>query len=296
MIRHVAGALVLASTLACVHTAQTRQSSSVVNYLYPPDARGRFTKHEPVDELTLSLPARVGIAFVPHHEERGAFYSESAGASERFRQNASQFDETLRRSLLERVASAFEGRPEIASIEVLPTHQLRVEGGFDEVDRLGAMYGLDLIALVSYDQIQFGRENENAWTYLTLVGALVVEADETETRTLLDTSVFDIESRTLLMTATGTSTETARSTPIQTHRAVRVAATTGFEAATNDLIVQLDSGLERMAQNVKAGTARGPGSPAVKVEVRPGSHGVAGFGWLHALMLAILALACRRDR
>jgi len=277
-----------------INTAQTRQSSSVGEYLYPPSTTGRCTAHEPVAELTLALPARVGIAFVPSHEERGSFYSESGGASQRFRQDGLQFDETLRRALLERVADAFEGRPEIASIEVLPTHQLRVGGGFDEVDRLGALYGFDLIALVSYDQIQFGRENENAWTYLTLVGALAVEADETETRTLLDTSVFDIQSRTLLVTAYGMSTETHRSTPLQTQKAVRVAAKTGFETATDGLIVNLDEGLERMAENVRAGTTRGAGSPAVKVKVRPGNHGVAGFGWLHVLLLGLVALACRR--
>ncbi|WP_419191394.1 rhombotarget lipoprotein [Saltatorellus ferox] len=237
----------------------------------------------------------VGIAFVPIHGERGAFYSESGGLTGRFRQDPLQFDETLRRSLLEQVAAAFEGRPEIASIEVLPSHQLREQGGFEEVDRLGALYGLDLLALVSYDQIQFGRENANAWTYLTLVGALTVEADETETRTLLDTSVFDIRSRTLLVTATGTSAETARSTPFETQRAVRIAATSGFEVAAKDLITNLDQGLERMAENVRAGTARGPGSPAVQVKVRPGNHGVAGLGWVHLLLLAIVGLACRRE-
>ena len=295
--RLACSAVALAAILACacVNTAQTRQSSSVVDYLYPRDEFGQFEKHEPVDELTLSLPARVGIAFVPSGEKRGAFYSEGGEVSKRFQQSGLGFDETLRRGLLARVAASFEARPEIASIEILPTHQLRVGGGFDEIERLGALYGLDLVALVSYDQIQFGRENANAWTYLTLVGALAVEADETETRTLLDTSVFDIRSRTLLVTASGMSTETDRSTPLETQKAVRVAAKSGFETATSDLIASLGEGLERMTESVKAGTARGPGSPAVKVEVRPGNHGVAGFGWAHLLMLAVLGLACRRQ-
>ncbi|MEM8710421.1 MAG: rhombotarget lipoprotein [Planctomycetota bacterium] len=291
---HGACLCLLVTLLSCAHTAQTRQSTSVVDYLYPRAADASHFRHEPVAELTLELPARVGIAFVPDGGERGDFYSQSVGASERFRQDGLQFDETLRRGLLERVAAAFEGRPEITSIEILPTHQLRVGGGFDEVDRLRALYGLDLIALVSYDQIQFGRENSNAWTYLTLVGALAVEADETETHTLLDTSVFDIESRTLLLTAAGTSTNSDRSTPLDTQRAVRVAARSGFEAATEDLIQSLDDGLEEMSEYVRSGTARGPGSPAVKVEVRPGDHGVAALGWLHAALLVLLALGVRR--
>ncbi len=289
--------LAAALACACVNTAQTRQSSSIVDYLYPPSTEGRFTTHEPVAELTLSLPARVGIAFVPTGEERGAFYDDTNAALNRFRQNGPDLDETLRRGLLESVAEAFEGRPEIASIEVLPTHQLRAGGGFDEVDRLGAMYGLDLLALVSYDQIQFGRETANAWTYITLLGALAVEADETETRTLLDTTVFDIQSRTLLVTAAGMSSDRELSTPIETPKAVRVAAEAGFASATEDLIAHLDEGLERMAENVKAGTARGPGSPAVKVEVRPGNHGLGtgAFSWFYLLILAGLGLAYRRQ-
>ena len=67
------------------------------------------------------------------------------------------------------------------------------------------MFGVDIMALVSYDQIHFTDSNAMAMLYWTIVGAYLVHGDEYDIKTLLDISVFDVASRKLLFRAPGVS-------------------------------------------------------------------------------------------
>jgi rhombotail lipoprotein len=127
------------SAASCVAHAQ-RNRVSALEYLYP---KGK-SHATPASTVTLQVPIRVGLAFAP-----GAPWA------------ANTFTEQQRHELLTRVARSFEKRRVIERIELIPGSYLRLEGGFDELERLESAFGIDLIVLLSYDQHQFS-ESSNA--------------------------------------------------------------------------------------------------------------------------------------
>ena len=123
------------------------QRASVVDYLYPKDEPPALAPSVP----ELQLPLRVGIAFVP-----GERYAD--------------LPEAERERLLRRVKEAFASRPYIAAIEVIPTTYLRARGGFDNLQQAAQMFNVDVVALLSYDQVQFSDSNRLSIFYWTIVG------------------------------------------------------------------------------------------------------------------------------
>lgn len=73
---------------------------------------------------------------------------------------------------MERVAAEFKGRDYIQSIEIIPTSYLRPAGGFANLNQVRSLLGVDVIALVAYDQAQFTNENILSLAYWTIVRRL----------------------------------------------------------------------------------------------------------------------------
>lgn len=255
---------------------QSRQiRTNALEYLYPSGSPA-----SPAGDVTLRLPVRVGVSFAPARPQWG-----------------DTFTEDQKRELLERVAAAFRGRDGIASVEVVPSTQLQPGGGFDDLDRVRQAYGIDLVALISYDQFQFSETTRASWTYWTIVGAYVVKGEKNETRTVLDAVVYDLSSRALLFTAAGSSSVGGKSTPIDVTKQLRGASDLGFSQAVDALIPKLDAALAAFQEQAKQGTVRGPGTPSIAI-VDSAAGGEAGsFGALELLAVALLAagaLATRR--
>ncbi|MCC5022932.1 MAG: rhombotarget lipoprotein [Candidatus Synoicihabitans palmerolidicus] len=173
----------------CVVPGRTshHQSSSVLQFIYPDDAQPLVKPRVP----TLRLPLRVGIAFAPSRGGR--------------RSGADNFSEARKTELMRTVAEKFKSLPFVQSIELVPTTYLRQEGGFANVDQLQSMMGIDVIALISYDQAQSTADNEWSFAYWMIIGAYVVPARRNETHTLMEAVVDDISSRSLLFRAPGVS-------------------------------------------------------------------------------------------
>ncbi|MGE3667918.1 MAG: rhombotarget lipoprotein [Steroidobacteraceae bacterium] len=256
--------------VSCASTTTQRRASSL-EFLYP-----QGVPAQPPTDVTLNLPLRVGIAFPPPPATKD-------------RQPAESFDESQKRALLERVAAAFRDRPEIARVEVIPTFDLKPDGGFENLDQLAKMYGLDVFALVSYEQVQFDETTKASITYWTIVGAYLIQGNRNETRTVMDASVFDIPSRALLFRASGTSTLQGSATAIDSPRELREAGAKGFEEATTMLIADLDRMLAGFREQAKSGTVRGAGTSAVTVTDSAGG-GVGGAGAVGVIELAAAIL------
>jgi len=191
-------------------------------------------------------------------------------------------------------------RPEPVNRHVSARHRR----GFDNVNQLVPALGIDLIALVSYDQFQFSESGRSAWTYWTIVGAYVVKGEKNETRTILNTVVYDIPSRAMLFNASGESSVQGRSLPGQIDKALREGSERGFEMATDDLIAQLDSALRQFQTQAASGTVRGRGTPAITMIDEAGRPVTSGGGAgalppieaLWAVMLVSIAWITRRSR
>ena len=231
----IAGALFLSG---CVFRPRSdrHQATSVVQFLYP-------GADQPVIEPaipTLHLPLRVGVAFVPPAEIRNPYNAHGALISE-----------MQKTELLQKVSAQFKALPFVQSIEVIPTTYLRPGGGFSNLDQLRTLMGIDVVALVAYDQAQNTSETPWSLSYWTIVGAYLIPAEKNDTYTLMEAVVYDIPSRNLLFRAPGSSASTGHSTLIRTEAELTADSGRGMAEASADLTVNLQSELARFQVRVR---------------------------------------------
>lgn len=283
-IRRQASRFLRLSVLVCVALAfagcvfgprkRADRSSSIVEYLYP----GETNPLAPAELPVLKLPLRVGVAFVP------SLYGADGG---QWRQPG--LSEMEKSQLLSRVAQAFRDQEFIASIEVLPTTYLRPRGGFENLDQIKRMLNLDVVALVSYDQVQFTDQNRRSLAYWTIVGAYIFRGNMNDTQTLMEAAVYDVSSRQLLFRAPGASHVHASASLHQVNEKLRRDSSTSLQMATDEMINNLRQQLDDFRRRVK----EAPDAVA-KIERRPG-YGGGSFGGGWALALAVVAAwAARR--
>jgi rhombotail lipoprotein len=274
--------LALLPLSGCSSTPAT-QRAAVLDYLYP-----QGVPMSPPCDVHLELPLRVGLVFAP----------QSAGAAGRTSsadvtlEYQSTFEASAQRQLQERIAAAFRATPGVAAIELVPTSYLRPGGGFENVDQLRALLGIDLVAIVSYDQTQFQDYDRASLGYWTLVGAYFFQGNENETHTFVDVSVFDIPSRALLFNAGGRSRTERESTLLASAEVLRSESRRGFEAAVDSAMQELDVALAHFREQARAGTVRGPGTPNLTVS----GEGAGAFGLVEAGLALGLLRAWRRER
>lgn len=245
------------------------QSSSVVDFLYPkgevpPPANGAIP--------TLNLPLRVGLAFVP---------SRSAGPE--------ALTETLKSDLLERVRQGFVQKEFIREIEIIPEAYLRGGQGFATLEQVGRLYNLDVMALVSYDQVAISEEKASSLLYWTVVGAYVVKGTRNEVQTFVDTAVFDLPTRRLLLRAPGSDSVVRSATMVESPQQMRRAAEASFGRAMEDMTANLQVELVKFEERIRTeGVAR--------VAHRDGRGGGGAVGLWSLVALAGLVVAGRGRR
>lgn len=257
---------------------QIRTKSSVVNYLYPEESKTVVQPSIPM----LNIPIKVGIAFVPGqtHRTRGInMWSGIVGGG--------SFSESEKTDLLEKVADNFRKYKFVSEIEVIPSAYLTQGGGFQNLDQIKTMYGTDVIALVSYDQVQFSDEGLLSLTYWTLVGAYVISGEKNETSTMLDTAVYDIDSRKMLFRAPGTSNIKGRSTPVNLSEELRLDSVNGFKEAAQEMTANLEFQLTKFREKIKSEPEK------VKIVHRVGYSGGGAFGLMEGIFI-LLSLATIR--
>ena len=156
------------------------KTTSLVNFLYP---NGQIPKD--LKSPTLHLPLRVGLAYIP-----------SAN-------HGSHIDNTLRIELLNHIKAQFQGLKYVNSIEVIPSLYLTGHSGKNQLEQIRQLYQLDVIALISYDQVVNRKENLLAITYLTIVGNYIFPGSHFNENTLIDMALIDLDSKRLLFRAAG---------------------------------------------------------------------------------------------
>lgn len=233
-------------------------SSSLVDYLYP---NGQVPPDVQETIPYLELPLRVGIAFVPGQV------------------GYSTISERTKMQVLEKVKAGFVDREYISHIEVIPDAYLRSSNGVAGMQQVARLYGVDVMALVSYDQVADSEENPSGILYWTIVGAYVIKATSNEVQTFVDTAVFDVDTARLLFRAPGAHTMSDRSTLVESEEVVRKARDESLAAAMEQMTDSLTLELDRFQEHVKD-------DPTVaKTEWKPGSGGGGAVGWLLVLVL-----------
>lgn len=256
------------SQLVSSHDNRHSVSSSLGSFLYPnKDSRKDHKPEMPV----LKLPVKVGLAFLPSKHWRG--------------QSISVRDQ---QQLLGKVKAAFGEHEFIERISIIPStylrhHQTKGSNGFDTLEQVARLHDVDVMALVSYDQLTQSHQNNASLLYWTIVGMYVIPGNENTIQTFVDTAVFDVKSRKMLMRAPGISKLEKRSTAIDINRVMAEKSRQGFDAAFADMITNLNGELDQFRARAKEGKG-------VRIEHSAGYVGGGGGSAGLLLLLALLML------
>jgi rhombotail lipoprotein len=245
-------------------------SSSLVEFLYP---KGQVPP--PANRVPdLQVPLRVGLAFLP---PQGSAVTGPGAA--------------LKEALLERVRRHFSERKFITQIVIIPDYYLTAERGFAGLEGVQRLYSVDLMALVSYDQVMHADQNEWSLGYVTIVGLYVLKGNRYDVSTLVDLAVIDPATRSLVLRAGGVDTRHGNTSLVMEQRESREAGAAGFQAASDQMMQHFDAALTDFEAQVRAGRAN------VHVVHRDGSAGGGGaFSWPWLAVLLPLAAARVRGR
>ena len=255
-----------------LHDGRKQQSTTpLVGFLY---SDGQVPEQNAVPELR--LPIRVAVSFLP---SAGGYPGHQPEAAER-------------EKVLTTLRESFRSLPYVSEIVIVPDYYLHSGkgDGLRQIEQLSRLFNFDLLALVSYDQVQNNYQNDRSLAYLTIVGAFLVRGDRDETHTLLDVAVIDPKSRALVMRAGGASSLKGNTTAIDVERHTDAQSSKGFEEATSQLVTNFRRELTDFEQRVRDGTA-----PVKVVRQASTRGGGAVDPWLLAA-LGLIAIRASRGR
>lgn len=236
-------------------------SSSLVNFLYPNGEKPPAV----TDEIpVLNLPLRVGLAFVPSTQYDG------------------QIPLAEQIKLLDKVKAAFADEKFIREIVVIPDTYLKGGKGFSTLEQVARLHSVDVMALVSYDQVSNLTDTKASLLYWTIAGAYIVKGNKNDIQTFVDTAVFDMKTQKLLFRAPGISKIESKTTFVDAEDTVRKNKQQGFVAAVDDMNINLATTLAHFKERIK--------TEKVAI-VKHSSSGGGGFiAWYLLLLTACLAL------
>ena len=268
----LSGCSTIQSMLGINYSNQQRSQSSIVEYLYP-NNRGTINIEPRIPYL--SVPLRVGIAFVP--EGCGTFFRHD-------------LNEELKTSLLKRVSAQFENKPIIEKVEVIPSTFLRRKGSFTNLRDIKRQFDIDIMVLVSYDQVQYTEKTGLSIIYYwTVVGRYIIEGEKNDTVTLINSAIYDIDSEELLFKSDGKSTIKSKAASAFMSEELRLNSQEGFEDAIDDLIFDLDNNLAQFKEKIKREEV------AVNVSYRSGGGGAMSVPLIILILLTSLLLRRRKN-
>jgi rhombotail lipoprotein len=158
--------------------------------------------------------------------------------------------------------------------------------------QVARLYGVDVMALVSYDQVAAVGDNKLSLTYWTIVGAYVIKGTENEVSTFVDTAVFDVRSRKLLFRAPGVDQRQKSSTAIDSDVKLQGARLDSFGGAVDQMAQNLSTELDLFEKRLKDE----PQLADVRWRTGSGGGGTGGGGGLGIELLLLVLVACRAAR
>lgn len=265
--------LLLSSCSAFMNDSNSKAniSSSLVDFLYsdPEEA-----KEHKLEIPLLKLPVNIGIAFIPSNTSFNNPLSLSA---------KNKYD------LLLTVKNEFIKHDYINRIEIIPDTYLKNGNGFETLEQVSRLYDVDIMALVSYDQVTQNNENNASILYWTIAGLYLIPGNDNSTQTFVDTAVFDIKSRKMLLRAPGVNKINSISTAVGLNETIAENSEKGFDRAVLDMIGNLNSELDIFKGRVK-------NESIAKVESREGYSGGSIGIWLVLFLLASCLFRLRFKR
>lgn len=231
----------------CATPETVQRRSSLASYL---GAKPAATPAPPrTGPAQVEFPLRIGIAFVPADPTQT--HGDAFGANPLGPVGPGQEAE-----LQQKVAASFAGRPWAREVKTIPSMYLAKGGGFEDLEKVARTFGVEVIALVSVDQVQFSNPRWYAWTYWTLVGAYMVKGDKNDTTTVVDAAIYHVPSRTLLFRAGGVGTAKGSSTWSSREASFREQSRESLSLAMTHLSASLDTAVLGFRQDLQTGVRK----------------------------------------
>jgi rhombotail lipoprotein len=255
---------VLFFLVGCATPETVQRRSSLSSYL---GVKASPPVEQPVATLQLQLPLRLGIAFVPADPTQHK--GDMAQANPMGPLGPGQEQELHRK-----VMASFSQKAWAGDLKTIPSLYLTKGGGFEDLDKVARSFQVDVIALVSVDQVQFSNPRWYAWTYWTLVGAYMVKGDKNDTTTVVDAAVYHVPSRTLLFRAGGVGTAKGTSSWSSREASFRQQSRESLDLAMTHLSTTLDEAYTAFKQDVAKGVRRDihlvdPGGTSTRPDTEP---------------------------
>jgi len=229
--------------IGCATPETVQRRSSLASYL---GAKASPPPEPASGPARVDFPMRLGLAFVPADptQTRGDFATGNLQGP---------LGPGQEQELHQKVAASFVQKPWVREVKTIPSLYLAKGGGFEDLDKVARTFQVDVIALVSVDQLQFSDPRWYAWTYWTLVGAYMVKGDKNDTTTVVDAAVYHVPSRTLLFRAGGVGTAKGSSTWSGREEAFRQQARESLTLAMANLSPSLDTAVAGFRQDLQKG-------------------------------------------
>ena len=244
-------------------------STSLVSFLYPYGAIP-----PPGNEIPeLRLPLRVGLAFLPERPGR-----------------PSALTAAHKEDLLKVIRTRFMSKKFVREIIVMPDYYLQGTRGFEGLDGVQRLFGIDVLALVSYDQVTYQDKNALSLGYLSIAGSYLLPGNRHDITTLIDLAIVDPATRALILRAGGTDTRHGYATLVGNEQKSRDASIASLAAATGEVTQNLDRALVAFETDVRTGKAN------IRVAQRTPNGGGGGGATSWPALLLLLPLAFLRRR
>lgn len=211
--------------LGCAEAGSVRtvhRQSNLATYLF-----GGNAPQHPLQKIPLTLPARVGVAFVPGDP------------------GTENIPDTTRKEVVEAVRSQFakHGRY-VAGAQNIPSMYLTPKGGVNNLEQVARQFDVDVIVLLGASQFQKHERNSlAAFLDVTIIGAFVIPGNTVDTSTVLEAAVYHVPSRALIFRSDGTDRQQSRSTRFGSSSAAQNDAVSSIEEASKKLVASIADAL-----------------------------------------------------
>ena len=232
--------------VGCGH-ANRQQWTSLADYLYPIDPNRRETTEmspqpTPTSLASVPVPFRLGLAFLPDRKSKTKGNTTFAKVP----YDVDPLSEEVKVTLMQQVREDLGKYSFISSIDVIPSSYLLPRGSYRNLVQLGALTGVDVIALISYDQVQFTDEGVAALGYVITLGSgfWFWPGEKNDTKTMIDAAAYYIRGQRLLFKAVGQSRVEGYATPLNLTEALRDDSEQGFRDAVHTLVINLHAQIQ----------------------------------------------------
>jgi rhombotail lipoprotein len=203
-----------------VHTVQ--RQSNLASFLF-----GGNAPQSPVQKVPLTLPARVGVTFVPGDP------------------GSANIPDTTKKEVIEAVRSQLAKHTRyVAGAQSIPPMYLIPKGGVNNLEQVARQFDVDVIVLMGANQFQKHERNPLAALMdITVIGSFIIPGNTVDTSTVLEAAVYHVPSRALIFRTDGADQKSSRSTQYGSSQSAQNDGVSGIEGASKKLVVSIADAL-----------------------------------------------------